>query len=57
MIWKAWGPYERKNAPPRPGDIDHSLGDPVSAKGVLGFEAQTPFKVGLELTLSWWGLL
>ena len=57
MIWKVWGPYERKNAPPRPGDIDHSLGDPVSAKGVLGFEAQIPFKIGLELTLSWWGLL
>jgi len=57
MIWKACGPHDRKNAPPRPGDIDHSLGDPAGAKNTLGFEAQIPFKLGLELTLAWWDLL
>ncbi|MBM3144217.1 MAG: SDR family oxidoreductase [Chloroflexi bacterium] len=40
-------------APPRPGDIFRSLGDPTLAGQRLGFEAQTGLLDGLKLTVDW----
>ena len=57
MIWKAHGPYERQDTPPRSGDVMHARGDPTKAKEAFGFETRVPFNVGLELTMKWWGLL
>ena len=57
MIWKATGPYERVNAPWRPGDVMHTLGDPALAMKTLGFRSQISFAAGLESTMKWWGLL
>jgi|TARA_R110000824_G_scaffold121973_3_gene278517 nucleoside-diphosphate-sugar epimerase len=57
MIWKAYGPYERTDAPWRPGDVMHTLGDPSAAKEAFGFECQMPFRQGLELTMKWWELV
>jgi UDP-glucose 4-epimerase len=39
-------------APPRPGDIYRSVGDPSRAKSGLGFEAQTDIRAGLAATLE-----
>ena len=57
MIWKSYGPYERNDAPWRPGDVMHTLGDPTSADETFGFTCQTSFSHGLELTMKWWGLV
>lgn len=57
MVWKAVGPYERTNAPWRPGDVMHTLGDPALATKVFGFRSHTPFAEGLDSTMKWWGLL
>ena len=57
MIWKVYGPYERQDTSWRVGDVMHTLGDSTKAKETFGFIAQIPFKVGLELTMKWWGLL
>ncbi len=40
-------------APPRPGDIYRSLGDPGKAARLLGFEAQTSLADGLAKTVAW----
>ncbi len=40
-------------APPRPGDIPHSAGDPTRAREVLGFQPQVPLSEGLRRTLAW----
>ena len=40
-------------APPRPGDIYRSVGDPAKAARQLGFEAQTPLADGLAKTVAW----
>ncbi len=44
---------EPEFAPPRPGDIPHSIGDPTRAREVLGFQAQTSLEQGLRETLTW----
>ncbi|MEW5828519.1 MAG: SDR family oxidoreductase [Chloroflexota bacterium] len=40
-------------APPRPGDIYRSVGDPAKAARLLGFEAQTSLAEGLADTVDW----
>lgn len=40
-------------APPRPGDIYHSVGLPDRARQVLGFEAQTALTDGLQAVWEW----
>jgi nucleoside-diphosphate-sugar epimerase len=39
--------------PARTGDIYESIGSPVKAKAILGFEAETPLLVGLKETVEW----
>ncbi len=41
-------------APPRPGDVAHSLGDFARAKRVLGYEPVVDFKTGLAETVRWY---
>lgn len=40
--------------PEREGDIRHSLADISLARQVLGYEVTTPFRQGLEKTISWY---
>ena len=40
-------------APPRPGDIYRSIGDPGKALAALGFRARTSLFEGLKATLEW----
>lgn len=40
-------------APPRPGDIRHSLADIRRARAALGFQPQGTIRDGLALTLAW----
>ncbi len=40
-------------APPRPGDIPHSVGDPSRAREGLGFRPQVSLEEGLRMTLDW----
>ncbi len=40
-------------APPRAGDIYHSVGSPQRAAQLLGFRAETPLLEGLRETLAW----
>jgi len=40
-------------APPRPGDIYCSVGDPALAAATLGFRAQTRLADGLRQTMEW----
>lgn len=40
-------------APPRPGDIRRSLGDPARAEQVLGFRARVGLVEGLAETVAW----
>ncbi|HID83796.1 MAG TPA: NAD-dependent epimerase/dehydratase family protein [Anaerolineales bacterium] len=40
-------------APPRPGDIHRSVGDPSRAERLLGFRAQTPLREGLAQVMAW----
>jgi UDP-glucose 4-epimerase len=42
-----------KFAPPRPGDIYRSLGDPSQATQKLGFSAETSLAEGLAETVAW----
>jgi UDP-glucose 4-epimerase len=44
---------EPRFAPPRPGDIYRSYGDPDRSAKVLGFRAQTPLAEGLRRTVEW----
>jgi UDP-glucose 4-epimerase len=41
-------------APPRPGDVKHSLADISLAKEVIGFQPVVPFKEGLKLAADWY---
>jgi UDP-glucose 4-epimerase len=41
-------------APPRPGDVKHSLADVRAAKELLGFVAEVPFAQGLARTFEWY---
>jgi UDP-glucose 4-epimerase len=45
---------EPEYAPPRAGDVKHSLADVSAARRVLGYEPQTTFADGLERTLKWY---
>lgn len=40
-------------APPRPGDIPHSVADVSLARDALGFVARTPLEVGIKATADW----
>ncbi len=40
-------------APPRPGDIYRSVGDPSKAAKLLGFRAQTSLEEGLAAAVNW----
>ncbi|MDW8226444.1 MAG: GDP-mannose 4,6-dehydratase, partial [Anaerolineales bacterium] len=40
-------------APPRPGDIYRSLGDPTKAERLLGFRANISLEQGLRKTFDW----
>ena len=40
-------------APPRPGDIYRSVGDPTKAAQLLGFRPQTPLREGLAEVVTW----
>lgn len=42
-------------APPRPGDVPHSLADLTKARRVLGYEPIVDFETGLKLTCEWYG--
>ncbi|MBU2610251.1 MAG: SDR family oxidoreductase [Chloroflexi bacterium] len=46
-------PLEPVFAPPRPGDILRSVGDPARAATTLGFRAQTRLADGLRQTMEW----
>lgn len=41
-------------APPRSGDILHSLADIRRARDLLGYEPMVPFEEGLERTVVWY---
>ncbi len=41
-------------APPRPGDVKHSLADITRARELLGFEPVVPFDRGLEKAIQWY---
>ncbi len=41
-------------APPRPGDVRHSLADIRKAKEQLGYEPVVPFEEGLRRTIEWY---
>jgi len=45
---------EAKHAPPRSGDIRHSLADISLAKRYLGYEVQVDFEEGLQRTVEWY---
>jgi len=38
---------------PRAGDIYRSLGDPIKARDILGFEPKTSLFDGLRQTVAW----
>jgi UDP-glucose 4-epimerase len=44
-------------APPRPGDVRHSLADITLAEGFLGYRPKVDFEEGLRRTLSHFGLI
>jgi len=41
-------------APPRAGDVRHSLADLAKARALLGYEPIVPFEEGLERTVEWY---
>jgi UDP-glucose 4-epimerase len=41
-------------APPRPGDVAHSLADLTHAKAVLGYEPIVQFEEGIAATCNWY---
>lgn len=45
-----------RNAPWRPGDVMHTLGDWSAANRDFGYTPTVKFWDGLEKTLAWWGL-
>jgi nucleoside-diphosphate-sugar epimerase len=45
---------EPVHAPPRPGDVRHSLADVTRAKSLLGFAPKVGFAEGLSRTYSWY---
>lgn len=47
-------PAEADHAPPRPGDILHSLADIRLARELLGYEPKVSFEEGLRRTVEWY---
>ncbi|HPK03821.1 MAG TPA: NAD-dependent epimerase/dehydratase family protein, partial [Candidatus Sumerlaeota bacterium] len=45
---------EPEFAPPRPGDVKHSLADITLARELLGFEVTVDFHEGLRRTMEWY---
>jgi nucleoside-diphosphate-sugar epimerase len=45
---------EPRFAPPRPGDVRHSLADLTKARELLGYETIVPFEEGLKRTIEWY---
>jgi UDP-glucose 4-epimerase len=43
-----------RHAPPRPGDIRHSLADVGLARKLLGYTPRVDFETGLRLTVDWY---
>ncbi len=41
-------------APPRVGDIPHSIADISRARGVLGYRVETGFEAGIQTTVDWY---
>ena len=41
-------------APPRPGDVKHSLADITLAQKTIGYKLLIPFKQGLQLAIDWY---
>jgi len=41
-------------APPRPGDVKHSLADVTAAKELIGYEPVILFRAGLEKSIDWY---
>ena len=41
-------------APPRPGDVRHSLADITAARKLIGYEPVTGFREGLEESIDWY---
>lgn len=41
-------------APPRPGDIKHSLADVALAKEVIGYEPKISFSEGIRMAIDWY---
>jgi UDP-glucose 4-epimerase len=48
--------FKVNHAPPRPGDVMHTLADIRETKWFLGYEPLVHFWEGLEKTIEWWGL-
>ena len=46
-------PHAPDHAPPRSGEIRHSVGAPDRARAMLGLGAPTPLREGLAATLAW----
>jgi UDP-glucose 4-epimerase len=46
-------PHALDHAPPRSGEIRHSVGAPDRARAMLGLGAPTPLREGLAATLAW----
>jgi UDP-N-acetylglucosamine/UDP-N-acetyl-alpha-D-glucosaminouronate 4-epimerase len=44
---------EPRFAPPRSGDIEHSLADISTARSSLGYDVDVPFAQGVALTVAW----
>jgi len=56
MFRERFKDIEIVHAPPRPGDVRHTLSDIRYAGEQLGYTPQTKFEDGLRLTWEWWGL-
>ena len=47
-------PLAVEHAPPRVGDVKHSLADITAARAHLGYRAAIPFSEGLRRTIAWY---
>jgi UDP-glucose 4-epimerase len=47
-------PARARHAPPRPGDVRHSLADIGAARKLLGYRPVVDFAAGLRLTVDWY---
>ena len=56
MFHEHLGDLYVENAPPRKGDVRHTLANNSSALNLLGWSPKFSFKEGLSLTWEWWGL-